>query len=323
MFLSDHYVGDIYTMVINQQEKIVREYKKPPVKKSIAGQMFFRGEIKKSQEKLFPILKHGNAISFDQSYYTRTLGQIRIQNKLEEKHGKLTDIFSLATGAGFGALQALWLALGNDSEELLHYFARDIRKAVTPSTIKKIPAFIFSMDTDRLNPKYLDKAFKRMFKKAKVRDLKIDVFIPIMDVSGRVHAFNRDSFKSELLSDVAFCAVPDPVFFKLKAYKNGMGVLNGDIAKNNDVFLRKNNPNLNISSVGAPVRYYDKGYSYMTRDTLSLKISDQKHQTDLWFADEMKGPRTRYECKPIDEVFYFSTKESQMDKALDSGDIEL
>jgi hypothetical protein len=310
-------------MIVDQQDKVVREYKKPLVKKSIAGQQYFRGQIKKSQEKLFPILKHGNAISFDQSYYTRTLGQLQIQKSLEEKHGRLSDVFSLSTGAGFGALQALWLALGEDTEELIHHFCNGIRKAVSPSTVKKIPAFIFSMDTDRLNPKYLDKAFKNIFKKAKVRDLKTDIFIPIMDVSGRVQVFTKSNFKSELLSDIAFCAVPDPVFFKLKPYKNGMGVLNGDIAKNNDVFIRKNNPSINITSVGSPVRYYDKGYSHMNRETLSLKISDQKHQTDLWFADEMNGPRTRHECKPIDEVYYFSVKQSQMEKALDSGDIEL
>jgi hypothetical protein len=251
------------------------------------------------------------------------LGQLQIQSKLEDKYGKLTDIYKLASGAGFGALQALWLALGESSQELHFHWMNCLKKSVKKTKLAKIPGSLMGLDIDRINPKYIKKAFSKMFKKAKVRDLKVDVFIPIMDISGRVQVFNKERFKSELISDVAFYSVPDPVFFKLKAGKKGMGVLNGDISKNNDVFIRKNNPSINITRVGCPVRCYDKGYSVIARDGLALKISDQKHETDLMFSDAIMGPGIRYECKPIDEVYQFSTKTKQLDKALYSGDIEV
>lgn len=310
-------------MVITEQDLVVKTYEKPKVKKSVQGIQYFRGEIKKSQEKLFPYLRAASCITFDQSYYTRGFGQLAIQKNLEEKHGKLSDVYTMTSGSGFGAIQALWIALGGHTDELLYFWANDLKKAVKDSLVRKLPAFVFAMDTDRINPTRLKKPFGNLFGKAKVRDLKTNIFIPVMDISGRVEVFTKENFKSELISDIAFCSVPDPVFFKQKPYKNGMGVLNGDISKTNDVFIRKNNPNINITSVGAPVRYYDKGYSNINRELLSLKISDQKHQTDLWFADQMIGPRTRYECTPIDEVYQFSTNEKQIDKSLDSGDIEL
>ena len=98
-------------MITSEQDLVVKKYNKPTTKKSVESQMFFRGQVEDSRKLLTPILHHSNCISFDQSYFTRTIGQLQIQERLEGD-------YSLYSGAGFGTIQAFWGALGRDTKDL-------------------------------------------------------------------------------------------------------------------------------------------------------------------------------------------------------------
>lgn len=321
IFNKDHRIGVSYTMVTTEQDLVVKKYEKPSVKKSIATKQYFRGEVEEGRKALFPVLHVANCISFDQSYFTRTIGQINIQEKLGNN-------YTLFSGAGFGAIQAFWGALGRDAEDLMKWFINDLKKAIHKGPARKTSEFVigvlFERDGKRLDPSRAKKVIKKLFKKGKgdllVRDCNKDIFIPIEDISGRIKVVTKETYPDLPIHRVVSAAVFDPIFFKTKPTVQGLGVLNGDIAKNNNYFLRKNNPHLNITSVGCPVRLFDKGSSKISREDLALKISDRKHETDLMV--EIGGSYKRYQCKPIDEVYQFATGQKSIELAFASGDID-
>ncbi len=323
IFLSDHYVGDVYDMVVTQQEKVVKTYDKPPVKKSVAGQQYFRAEIKKSQDNLFPYLRHTKAVSFDQSYFTRTIGQNEILKKVNVSGA------TLFSGAGFGALQAFWCALGWDAEDLQKFFCVNLRNAIKKGLFRKgvevTASILLDSNFERLSPKHISKELEKVFsinkRQLKVRDCKHDVFIPIQDISGRTMVIDKSEFASMPIHVAVGASLFDPVFFKTKKYFSHMGILNGDVVKNNDWLMARNNPGIKTISIGSPVRCFDKGFSEISRADLALKISDQKHETDLMMSDDCGS--VRYQCKPIDEVYQFSTSGQAIELALNSGDINV
>lgn len=322
IFNDDHKVGVSYTMVTTEQEAVVKTYEKPNVKKSIATKQYFRGEIEEGRKSLFPVLNVANCIVFDQSYYTRTIGQLNIQERLGNN-------YSLFSGSGFGTIQAFWGALDRDIEYLTKWFVNDLKSAVHKSALKKTGEFIVGIfydkiayDSDRLNPKRAKRAIRKLFKKDSgdllVRDCKKDIFIPVEDISGRIKVVTKDIYPDRPIYQVIAASIFDPVFFKTKPEIEGMGILIGDVAKNNASFLRKNNPNLNITSVGSPVRLFDKGTELISREDLALKISDRKHETDLMV--DIGGSYKRYQCSPIDECYQFATDQKSIELAFASGD---
>lgn len=319
-FNSDHKVGVAYEMVTREQALVVKSYDKPTSRKSISGQQYFRGEIEEGKKKLFPVLNHASCISFDQSYFTRTIGQLNIQ-------AELGNDFSLFSGAGFGVIQAFSGALGRNTERLASWFTRGLRDSIHKSVVAKagevVASFMFEYDGQRLRTKPIINAIRKHFsdngRDLLIRDCNKDVFIPIMDISGRIKVVNKKDYPNLPIYRAISAALFDPIFFKTKPEVQGLGVLNGDIAKNNAAFIRKNNPTLNIVSVGSPVRLFDKGETLINRDDLSLLISDQKHITDLLV--DIGGPYKRYQCSPIDECYQFATDRRSMELALSSGDI--
>lgn len=321
LFNKDHKVGYVYDMVTTEQELVVKSYEKPQVKKSIAGNRYFRGEIEAGRKKLFPVLNHANCISFDQSYFLRTIGQLNIQ----EKQG---NDFSLFSGAGFGTIQAFAGALNMDISDVAKWFVTDLRNSIHKSFLEKATqvaaSIMVEIDSNRLNTKPIKKVIRKFFSDGKrdllVRDCKKDVFITLQDISGRIETITKETNPNFPIYEVISAAIFDPVFFKTKADQiKGFGVMGGDVAKNNDSFIRKNNPSLNIISVGSPVRLFDKGKTNINRADLSLRISDRKHETDLMV--EIDGPYKRYQCNPIDECYQFDTDQESMEIALLSGDI--
>jgi hypothetical protein len=320
LFNKDHKVGTPYDMITTEQELVVKSYDKPPVKKSIATRQHFRGEVEEGRKALFPFLNVANCYSFDQSYFIRTIGQIRIQENL----GNNSALF---TGAGFGAIQAFWGALDRKAVDLAKWFVNDLKKAIHKGPVRKTSEFVIGVllehDGKRLNPSRAKKAIRKLFKKDAgdllVRDCKKDIFIPVEDISGRIKVVTKETYPDLPIYQVLNAAVFDPIFFKTKPEVKGLGVLNGDIAKNNNYFLRKNNPNLNITSVGCPVRLFDKGTESISREDLALKVSDRKHETDLMV--EIDGPYKRIQCNPIDEVYQFATDQKSIELAFASGDI--
>ena len=322
IFNADHKISALYNMVTTEQDLVVKKYDKPASKKSVATQMYFRGQVEESRKLLLAPLPHSNCISFDQSYFTRTIGQLQIQEKLEGD-------YSLYSGAGFGVIQAFWGALGRDTKDLAKWFVNDFRKAfhkgAVSSTSSVIASLVFDVDNKRFGIQKAKSALRKLFSDEKrdllVRDCVSDVFIPVQDISGRIKVVNKQNYSNLPIYLAISASLFDPVFFKTKPQVEGLGVMTGDVAKNNDIFMRATNPHINITSVGSPVRLFDKGGSLIKRDDLSLKVSDQKHTNELFMSSLIPAPYTRYQCNPIDECYQFATDQEAMSIALTSGDI--
>jgi len=321
-FNNDHKVGTAYEMITSEKTQIVKTYDKPPVKKSISGQQYFRSEIKESQRQLTPILNHRNCLSFDQSYFTRTIGQIEIQKKIS------TSGIDLFSGAGFGSLQAFWGALGWNPNDLQKFFCIKLRDAIKKGIVRKMYEITTSVLIDskyeRLATKYIEAELKKVFSVKKrpltLRDCTKDVFIPIQDISGRTMIITKQNYPNMPIYVAVGASLFDPVFFETKKHFNHMGVLNGDVVKNNDFLINKNNPNMNMVSVGCPVRIFDKGFDRISRSDLALKISDQKHETDLIMSSMIDAKYKRYQCHPIDEVYQFAYHDNAIELAMGSAD---
>ena len=334
-FQDSYLMGQSYTFVIDQLEKVVKTYEKPPVEKSVAGLQYFRSEIQKSQESLDQKFG-GNCLSFDQSYFTRTIGQIVIQYKLEQKAGDLTRNFNVFSGAGFGAIQAFSCAVGMKTEELNTWYLSNLLDAIKKSWIKKgleiTTSILFNHDHSRLKTGKIEKELKYLFKAKDIngkrtnRDLtakecKKDVYVPVWDISRRTMTITRKTFPDMPIWLACSAACFDPIFFDTKPLFNGYGVMNGDIVKNNDYYLRMYNPSLNIIDIGSPVRVFDKGQGRIDQRSVMIKKDEERHDVQLDWSRQ--NVNTRYECTPIDEFFQFATSDNAIKEAQKSGDIEV
>lgn len=330
--------GASYSFVLDEMEKVVHVYEKPTVKKSIAGLIDFRQEIAKSQETMNQSLS-GSWLSFDQSFYNRTLGQIVIQYKLEKKLGNLTERFQGFSGAGFGALQMFSCAMGYETDELNIWFTTSLYSAVR----RKLPARIvhgvldvmLNKDPHQLRSNKVENEIRYFFKAKDIngkrtnRDLTVkeckkEVYLPLWDMSRRTITITRKTFGDMPIYIAACMAVLDPIFFRTKSrkrYIKDLGLMNVDVVKNNDVYLRKYNPNISVTSIGSPVRCYDKGFGNMDIRSPLLQLLNIKHDTDLDWSRSCGSKR--YECNPVDELYQFPKSEKSIGIAQKSGDIDV
>ncbi len=332
-------IGESYHFVIDQQEKVVKEYTKPPVKKSIAGQQYFRSEINESQKSLNQTFDSANAMSFDQSFCNRTLGQITVQQKFEDKFGLLHNEFGLFSGAGFGSLQMFSCALGYKTEELNRWFVENFFETLYKNVFEKsyelTTSVLLNHNHEKFSTRKPEKEIRHFFKAKDIdgkrtdRDLtigecKTEIYLPLWDMSRRVIVITRDAFKTMPIYVAAIMAVFDPVFFKTRAKKRQikeLGIMNIDVVKNNDVYLKMYNPGMNVVSIGSPVRCFDKGTGDMDSRSVIIKMLDIKHDTDLDWARDCGSKR--YECNPVDELSQFPKNRKSIHIAQKSGDIDV
>lgn len=327
-FHDCHKANDIYEMITTEQALIVKEYPTPPVKKSIAGQQHFRSEVKKSKSEIYHVLRYPECFSFDQSYYLRMLGNIQVQSKIEKKHG--LNQSAVYSGAGFGALQAIWAAFGWASEDLSVFARTKLRNAIRRGPLKagavKLSDFAMGVKTNKLPTGKIEKLFKKTFSEngrpLKMQDLKSDVFLPIQDISGVTRVITKQSQPKAAIWEVLSACVFDPVFFDVKKkYSSGMGILKGAVAKNNDQFIRKNNPSLKITSIGSPERCFDKTGQNRPSDEMIVKsILSDKYGKDLEISSSIEGNYMRFECAPLDEFEQFATSDKAIEAAMRSAD---
>lgn len=340
---QDHYLmGVSYTFVIDELERTVKTYEKPQVKRSIAGQQYFRHEINESQESLNQKFSVSNALSFDQSYFLRTIGQLLIQHKFEKKYGSLLNQFKLFSGAGFGSLQAFNAALGYETNELnqwyltelLDLFDKSLIKVALKTTVSISSLGFYKYNNDKYETKAIEKAIRNYFrakdiqgkrtnKDLLIKDCKAEIYIPVWDISRRTLTITKQTFPDMPIFVAVISTLFDPIFFKTKPILENMGVMAGDVVKNNDVYLREYNPNLSVISIGSPVRMFDKGCEKVELDDreILIKLNDIKHDTDLDWSRSCGSKR--YECTPIDECRQFQTDELSIKKAQNSGNIDV
>ena len=332
-----YHTGQSYTFVIDEQRKVVVEYTQAP-RETIAGQIQFREKVRKSQESLDCKFNSVNALSFDQSYFTRTIGQIVIQYKLEGKLGPLHEKFGVFSGAGFGALQAFSCALGYSTEELntwyLENLLRSVRKGFVRKSWQMFTGVILGHDHSKYKSKPFEKEIRKFFKAKDldgkrtgrdltVKDCKKDVYIPVWDVSRLTEVITKKSAPDMPIWLAVCSSLVDPIFFEAdrKLRDQWDGVLNGDVVKNNDVYLKQYNPDMSVTSVGSPVRVWDKGRGVLDDRSLLIKYSEAKHDTNLDWSREI-GVK-RYECTAVDELKQFDFSNYAINTAQKSGDIDV
>lgn len=100
----------------------------------------------------------------------------------------------------------------------------------------------------------------------------------------------------------------------------------GSVEKTPNLLLLHRNPNLAITSIGAPVRYYEHGdISGASRDILAIIQRDKSHALHLMHCEEIAkkhpGQYIRYECRGdiMDGAKQQSTRNDAVAKSIESG----
>ena len=302
------------------------EYEQPE-EKGIKQLQFRRGEIIKSQESLYPRFNVSNALTFDQSYFTRTIGQAKIAADLEAKNGPFNKSYQLVSGAGFGAVQAGGVALGIASGVVFDFITGSFRDALKKGWLKKGAQALVEVASgikfDRLGTAGVEKSLRQFFKRPGtktdllIRDCTTEIFVPVMDINGRAMAITKKDFPTLPVYLAVCMSLFDPLWFDVKPQIEGFSILTGDVHKTNDILIAKHNKT-SITSIGSPVRIYDHGARKITREALSLRSNDQRHVLELREA-EMITNRKRIQCKPLDEVKQFDFSDMAVEKAIQSG----
>lgn len=258
----------------------------------------FRTSVEQSYNRLFPALPSGKAMTFDQCFYTRGVGQCKLAEDVESLNGPLYKNFQVFGGCGFGAIIAAHFAAGGDAKTIAAWWSKDLKKS-----LKSFGAFI----KGRKNPRALIKVLKSHFtlnsRPILLMDLKADIYIPVSDINGKSFAITKKTMPSMPVYEAVMCSVLDPIEFETKPYIKGMGILIGDLYKSPDWLIYKSNNALKITSIGAPSRLYNHGTKKRSRENLSLIIKENFHRIE---QDRSKGLNVnRLECFPIDHIHKF------------------
>lgn len=313
----------------DQLEEQTIEYTTPENSKGIKALQYKRGEIIDSQKKIYFNTNARNALSFDQSYYTRSIGQCKISADLEDKNGLHYKNYQLITGAGFGAIQAAHAALGLPAQDLSDWWNGALRKTLKKWIIRKAGELTielaFGKSFDRIGTTKIQNTIQKLFYREntktdyKIKDCKNEIFIPVMDIDGRALSITKQSYPEMPVYLAVCCSLLDPLWFATKPLIQGFSVLTGDIHKSNDMLISKPNPTLHLTSIGAPVRIYEHGLFKIARDGLALRLNDQKHAQELMQAEEYLTNRKRLQCNPLDEIKQFDFSDIAVEKAIQSG----
>jgi hypothetical protein len=293
------------------------EYLNHAFKAKVTKSKAFRNEVEDSYKLLFPSFDFPNALTFDQSYWTRGIGQIEILKKLRDKsNGELWKDFSLFAGVGFGGIQALFVASGKSIDELGIFWMGPLKKALSQPK---------SAITGQRSPAPIEKVLKKVFnnKQSKremlLMDLKREVFIPLMDINGKCLAITKKAFPMMTVAEAAFLSCIDPLEFKTKPKIKGYSVTDSSFIKNPDTLLKVNSPRMMQTSIGSPNRMVNHGNKQRTLENMALINKEQSHRLTL-MNQELGGiKRTRYECSPIDQFKKFDFSNKAINAAINSA----
>jgi hypothetical protein len=268
----------------------------------------FRETVEAQYKNLFPTFS-GQALVFDQCYYTRGLGLIEIASSLESKLTQtLNSYYSVFSGVGYGAIIALWASRGGNMADLKNWWLTDLKKATRGVSL---------FGSGRRNPNKLIKAIRKLFQELGddlyLSDLKTDVFIPCIDISGRALPLTAKAFPRLKIYEAIACTILDPVEFNTNAFMEGYSLMAGDFVKSPVRYLAHNS-GLKITNIFSPARVYD--HSSNKRSLQNMAIIQKETQFKL---EEKNGNITRYECKPIDNVRKFDKRSEALQAAIFSG----
>jgi len=273
-----------------------------------------REEISASYQKLqIPFPMASNALTFDQGYYTRGLGQLQIASGLERNLGKrLVGEYNLFSGMGFGAIMAAYFALGNDTASLKKWWVEKLNKAVKTRATE-----IVSGRKSTARPKA---ALRRLFSDETRRpllmsDIQKHLVLYLQDINGCIIIIDSDKYPSLSIWEAVSWVALNPVDFNTKPEIEGQALLIGDFEKSPDSLLRIGNNHLRITSICSPVRVYDHGKRKRNMENLAMILKE------VGFHGEIKESLgvNRLECSPIDNIKKYDTSKKGLTAAIHSA----
>jgi hypothetical protein len=287
-------------------------YLDPEFVEQVEQSKAFREEIEELLDQLYPVLNVSSAMTFDQCYWTRGVGQIEIIKALEIKQGDLWRQYQVFGGMGFGAIQALALAFGCSADDLDNFWMGPLK-----SSLSQAKASI----TGQREPAPVKRALAKFFRGQKtkidptLKDLRAEVFIPLMDINGKPLVITKAKYPMMRIADAAALACLDPIEFKMKAQVGGYSIIGTPLAKSVDYMLTHNNKGLKPVSVGCPSRIID--YGNKPRSVENLAIINQDRIMRLSMQEPVA--RVRYECGPIDMFRKFDFGKKAISAAINSA----
>jgi hypothetical protein len=273
-----------------------------------------REEIANSYKKLLiPFPMASNALTFDQSYYTRGLGQLQVAAALERNLGKnLAGEYNLFSGMGFGAIMAAYFALGKDTSSLKEWWARKLNKAVKSGMSEIV--------NGRKSPRKVKSALRKLFLDETKRpllmsDLQKHLVLYLKDINGCIVMIDSNKYPSMPVWEAVSWAALNPIDFNTNPQIAGKALLIGDFEKSPDSLLRLGNNHLRITSICSPVRVYNHGKRKRSMENLAMimkEVNFQKEQnSDLGV--------TKLECSPIDNIKKYDTSRKGLTAAIHSA----
>lgn len=278
----------------------------------------FREIIELAYNDLFPDFKTiNNAIVFDQSFYTRALGQIELAKSIESvQAGKLLGVYDLFSGVGFGAIMAAWAACGGEMSFLSDWWATKLKKAMKSN--------LSILRTSRRSQGPVRKAVRKLFKQngrdLTFGDLQKDLFIPYMDISGRTIAFRKEDHQGTPIYIAVLGSLLDPDLFNTKPIVDKFrgekyGISAGSFVKSPRNFIQKNNPSIVCTEIGSPARIYNH-----KQDKKPAIAVAGIYKEIAFRSEERSGHNTIFHlANPIDGIRKIDLRKKATNLAIQSG----
>lgn len=300
-----------------------------------------KAEIKKAAGLKPKGLANMKILTFDQTNcWARALGMIQIAKQLEHEIGMpLYRYYDRITGVGDGAIIAAAIA-ANRLNELGGWWTKEWRDVHTPSTVQGLmrtaTSFIKPNETG-YSARAARKALKKLFANGNVplrmRDVATELHVTIIQAD-----LNTSTHKSDEHPNIELWAVCEDTAVTKFSY-NQKQTIKGEaifleFAEKNGVLgmaVAENNDNLQITSIGAPVRLNPESSKKLAKlghgaDKIAARDANQfvyaervEQVIEKLKAASQKIHYHRLECKPIDSVVLNSTTDNAMKLGIESG----
>jgi hypothetical protein len=303
-----------------------------------------REKIKAIREKdiNYSELSGEKALTFDHTgCWARGLGMLQKAKQLAyQLKVPIHDYYDRITGQGDGAIIAAALAAGIDFERIGAWWITDWRKAHSPNALQGAARWAVSkirLNESGHNAKKARKALRKLFLKTSVdmrmKDVltKLQITVIQADLKISFH-YSPDNPSLELYAAVEDSAVTKIDYNQRETIK-GEAVFLGAIEKNDalGMIVSSDNKNLDITSIGAPVRVNPGKTKKLGRlghaaDKTALLAAGhfiyQKRIDQLMSKLAETGYKIKYlrlECGAIDHIVRNNIGDAAMEAGINSG----
>jgi len=282
------------------------------------------------------------ALTFDHvGCWARALGMIQKAKQLQFQLSEpLYKVYQKISGQGDGAIIAAAIAAGIDLERLGQWWVTDWRRVHSPGAGQKIARWAVSKikrNESGYNAKKARAALRKLFVKTtadlRMKDVLAELQITVIQADMNISThFSPQNPEMELYTAVEDSAITK-IHYNQKETIKGEAVFLGAIEKNDvaGLLLSKNNKDLEITSIGAPVRINPKGAGKLAKlghaaDKIALQSAGhfvyEKRVRQIINKLAEAGYNIRYQrldCEPLDHVVSGDTSDAAMMAGIESG----